>query len=89
MALREGRTRVDSRCGWSRGDARTLVNQRDWIDRGAHGMLHSGHKSKMIAFYSQARFSTYDPKVEKIKRTFEEIRDTMWVTHNTGSSAAY
>lgn len=52
-------------------------------------MLHSGHESKMIAFYSQARFSTYDPKVEKIERTLEEIRDTMWVTHNTGSSAAY
>lgn len=65
------------------------MNQRDWIDRGAHGMLHSGHRSKMTAFYSQARFSTYDPKVEKIERTFEEIRDTMWVTHNTGSSAAY
>lgn len=89
MALREGRTRVDSRCGWSRGDARTLVNQRDWIDRGARGMLHSGHESKMIAFCSQARFSTYDPKVEKIERTFEEMRDTMRVTLNTGSSAAY
>ena len=80
---------MDSRCGWSRGDARTLVNQRDWIDRGARGMLHSGHESKMIAFCSQARFSTYDPKVEKIERTFEEIRDTMRVTLNTGSSAAY
>ena len=89
MALCEGRTRVDSRCGWSRGDARTLVNQRDWIDRGARGMLHSGHESKMIAFCSQARFSTYDPKVEKIERTFEEMRDTMRVTLNTGSSAAY
>ena len=65
------------------------MNQRDWIDRGARGMLHSGHESKMIAFCSQARFSTYDPKVEKIERTFEEIRDTMRVTHNTGSSAAY